>query len=237
MPRISVQSMARLALTTILPWCVLTTLYFTSKLQQKHHDDHLEQSRRRQGGGRHLRLDSLQDRSDERFSAKSELGEGVVPDSIVFFPDSVPRSSTKRLESEGVDDGNDTQTIVKTDDGLSSMLSTKSPAVVSESHSPPACDLLPIEGGRFMFRNRVRIADTALTHICGPRVLFIGAQRCGTDTVADLLLNHPRVVVNQCSLINTKGGPLSCHPPWYVSYSCIVFSSAEIDRESIIERG
>lgn len=34
--------------------------------------------------------------------------------------------------------------------------------------------------------------------ICGPRILIIGAMKCGTDSIGALLARHPRVKVNRC---------------------------------------
>ena len=221
--------MARVTLITILPWCVLTSLYFTTHLHKKHQNDRLavQQSRRMLSPTKPTVItignnDSSNDSPDDSNSntkrkyqrlggRNSAAAVGVVPDSMVFFPDSVP----KPINSVGSLSGQQSQQQL---DGNNKDRNSNSVQETSSTPPPPSsssssCDLIPIDGGRFMYRNRVRIADKELTHICGPKVLFIGAQKCGTDTVADLLLNHPRIVLNQCSLINTKGGPLSCHAP------------------------
>jgi hypothetical protein len=70
----------------------------------------------------------------------------------------------------------------------------------------PPCDLIPLVGGRYFWRNRSRLVDHDRQEICGPKVLVIGAMKCGEDTVAHLLQKHPRIQVNTCSLVNTQGG-------------------------------
>mmetsp|Transcript_29962 Transcript_29962/g.72667 ORF Transcript_29962/g.72667 Transcript_29962/m.72667 type:complete len:537 (-) Transcript_29962:1744-3354(-) len=216
--------MARITLMTILPWCVLTSLFFTTRLHQKHQNDRLavQQSRRLSSTtpvataeNDNSRNDSPDDTNNNKQHSRlggrnSAASVGVVPDSMVFFPDSVPKPTNMVGSLSGQQQDSNTGK-----DRNSNTVQQTSSSSSSASSSSSSCDLIPIEGGRFMYRNRVRIADKELTHICGPKVLFIGAQKCGTDTVADLLLNHPRIVLNQCSLVNTKGGPLSCHPPWF----------------------
>ena len=71
---------------------------------------------------------------------------------------------------------------------------------------PPQCDKLPLVSGRHFFRNRLRVVDQDLTDICGPKVMIIGSMKCGTNKLAELLLQHPRIKLNSCNLSNTQGG-------------------------------
>jgi hypothetical protein len=75
-----------------------------------------------------------------------------------------------------------------------------------------SCDLLPLRGGRYFWRNRQRLVDLDETDICGPKVLIIGAKKCGTTNIADMLLRHPRIRFNSCNLKNTMGG---CRVGWF----------------------
>ncbi|KAG7369273.1 sulfotransferase family protein [Nitzschia inconspicua] len=87
-------------------------------------------------------------------------------------------------------------------------------SVLSDSvqQAEETCDLLPLNGGRYFWRNRQRLVDLDKTQICGPKILIIGAKRCGTTTIADILLRHPRMRFNSCDLKNTMGG---CIVGWF----------------------
>jgi hypothetical protein len=97
------------------------------------------------------------------------------------------------------------------------IIQTQDEAIVMEisstsSSQQPTCDLLPLAGGRYFWRNRQRLVDRDKTKICGPKVLIIGAKKCGTTNIADMLMRHPRVKVNSCNLKNTMGG---CREGWF----------------------
>jgi hypothetical protein len=63
------------------------------------------------------------------------------------------------------------------------------------------CDWLPLVDGHnlwdfnLMQASRARISSQA---ICGPKVLIIGAMKCGTNTLGQLLAKHPNVKINRC---------------------------------------
>lgn len=80
------------------------------------------------------------------------------------------------------------------------------PKANADNEEFPQCDKLPLDGGRHFWRNRRRIVDRDLSEICGPKVLIIGAMKCGTNTIAEMLQKHPRMQLNTCSLVNTQGG-------------------------------
>ncbi|KAG7356362.1 sulfotransferase family protein [Nitzschia inconspicua] len=66
----------------------------------------------------------------------------------------------------------------------------------------PHCDSLPLQGGHNVWSEdtgeTIRLHKHS-TRICGPKVLVIGAMKCGTNTLGHLLAKHPRVKVNSCS--------------------------------------
>ena len=79
--------------------------------------------------------------------------------------------------------------------------------LVSPTASPtsvvcPACDALKLPAERYQWDDALNKAVQAppgnSSTICGPRFLIVGAMGCGTDTLANLLLQHPRVKTNSC---------------------------------------
>ncbi len=54
-------------------------------------------------------------------------------------------------------------------------------------------------------------ASTKNRFLCGPRVLIIGAMKCGTNTVGQILRKHPRVKLNTCDLKQDA----NCDPQHY----------------------
>lgn len=63
------------------------------------------------------------------------------------------------------------------------------------------CDYLPLNGGHNEWdddQHKLKKVHKQKTHICGPRVLIIGAMKCGTNTIGHLLAKHPRVMINRC---------------------------------------
>ncbi|KAG7353794.1 sulfotransferase family protein [Nitzschia inconspicua] len=64
-----------------------------------------------------------------------------------------------------------------------------------------SCDFLPLEDGHNAWDDRSHKMERIHrdeSHICGPKVLIIGAMKCGTNTVGHLLAKHPRVILNRC---------------------------------------
>jgi hypothetical protein len=70
----------------------------------------------------------------------------------------------------------------------------------------PHCDLLPLAGGHNSWHSEtgeaIRLHQHA-SHICGPKVLVVGAMKCGTNTIGHLLAKHPRVKINTCPVART----------------------------------
>lgn len=70
----------------------------------------------------------------------------------------------------------------------------------------PHCDAFPLEGGHNVWIDEtgesVRLHKHSST-ICGPKVLVVGAMKCGTNTLGHLLAKHPRVKLNTCSVART----------------------------------
>lgn len=91
-------------------------------------------------------------------------------------------------------------------DGDPSFSDTTHAATVEQAVEAPHCDMIPLVGGRYFWRNRSRLVDYDRQEICGPKVLLVGAMKCGTNTIAHLLQKHPRIQLNTCSLVNTMGG-------------------------------
>ncbi|KAL3903813.1 MAG: hypothetical protein SGILL_010304 [Bacillariaceae sp.] len=55
--------------------------------------------------------------------------------------------------------------------------------------------------GRFHSKfdhSRMQRSHTSKKSICGPKILIIGAMKCGTNTIGHLLAKHPRVALNRC---------------------------------------
>jgi Sulfotransferase domain len=72
---------------------------------------------------------------------------------------------------------------------------------VSTTNYYQSCDLLPLTNGHNIWddvTNSTVKVHTSETHICGPRVLIVGAMKCGTNTIGHILHKHPRVKVNEC---------------------------------------
>lgn len=67
----------------------------------------------------------------------------------------------------------------------------------------PKCDRLELPFGRYFWNEKesraVHVPPSDSSSICGPRILIVGAMKCGTNTLGSLLLNHPRVKVNGCA--------------------------------------
>jgi Sulfotransferase domain len=79
----------------------------------------------------------------------------------------------------------------------SSLLSTKEQL----SNVASRCDLLPLRGGHFHWDENTETSTrihTSNDTICGPKVLIIGAMKCGTNTLGQLVAKHPRVQINRC---------------------------------------
>jgi hypothetical protein len=84
------------------------------------------------------------------------------------------------------------------------------------------CDLLPLANGHNTWnwrQNRIVRKHREETHICGPKILIIGAMKCGTNTLGQILQKHPRVQVNRC-----HGGGL------YRDCNVITFQGAPTDH-------
>ncbi|KAG7362201.1 sulfotransferase family protein [Nitzschia inconspicua] len=65
----------------------------------------------------------------------------------------------------------------------------------------PSCDLFPLPYGNNFWDDAAGVSvktHTEETHICGPRVLIVGAMKCGTNTIGHLLQKHPRIKINDC---------------------------------------
>jgi hypothetical protein len=70
----------------------------------------------------------------------------------------------------------------------------------------PHCDLLPLQGGHNAWHTETNEAirlHQHSSHICGPKVLIVGAMKCGTNTIGQLLAKHPRVKINTCPVART----------------------------------
>jgi hypothetical protein len=63
------------------------------------------------------------------------------------------------------------------------------------------CDTLPLQEGHNFWdqttNQSIRLHNES-KRICGPKVLIVGAMKCGTNTLGHLLAKHPRVKVNSC---------------------------------------
>jgi hypothetical protein len=69
------------------------------------------------------------------------------------------------------------------------------------------CDPLPIPKGRNVWvteNNTMITVDQDKGFICGPKILIVGKMKCGTNTVGDLVLKHPRVTMNYCNKTGWK---------------------------------
>ena len=71
------------------------------------------------------------------------------------------------------------------------------------------CDEIELRGGRFIidkaqkggrkFQYEPPIDEVASKRtVCGPKVIVSGVMKCGTNTIGDLLLKHPRVTMKDC---------------------------------------
>jgi hypothetical protein len=56
--------------------------------------------------------------------------------------------------------------------------------------------------------------------ICGPRILVIGAMKCGTNTIGTLLSHHPRVKISRCT--NRKA---NCDPLHFLAGKTAIWES------------
>jgi hypothetical protein len=64
-----------------------------------------------------------------------------------------------------------------------------------------SCDPLPLVNGSNVWdgsQQKIQRIHTDESEICGPKVLIVGAMKCGTNTVGHLLAKHPRIKVNRC---------------------------------------
>ncbi|KAI2506761.1 sulfotransferase domain-containing protein [Fragilaria crotonensis] len=66
----------------------------------------------------------------------------------------------------------------------------------------PACDQIQLPADRYQWddvqKKAIQVPPSDSSTICGPRFLIVGARGCGTDTLGNLLLQHPRVKTNSC---------------------------------------
>lgn len=73
----------------------------------------------------------------------------------------------------------------------------------SASTECPRCDQLELPFGRYYWDHHLskaaHVPPNELVTICGPRILIVGAMKCGTNTLGALLLKHPRVKINGCA--------------------------------------
>jgi hypothetical protein len=63
------------------------------------------------------------------------------------------------------------------------------------------CDTLPLQGGHNVWYETTGEVIQLHKHadvICGPKVLIVGAMKCGSNTLGHLIAKHPRVKVNTC---------------------------------------
>lgn len=74
-----------------------------------------------------------------------------------------------------------------------------------ETATKKACDLLPLLNGHHAWNFTTNTSPeisirqhTSSDNICGPKVLIIGAMKCGTNTLGQLVAKHPRIQVNRC---------------------------------------
>lgn len=74
---------------------------------------------------------------------------------------------------------------------------------IQTASSHTRCDKLDLDGGSNYWKDSTRQVvhvspGNETSQVCGPRILIIGAMKCGTNTVGDLLLRHPRMKINRC---------------------------------------
>ena len=66
----------------------------------------------------------------------------------------------------------------------------------------PACDEIKLPAVKYQWDDvlskTIQVPPSNSSTICGPRFLIIGARGCGTVTLGNLLLHHPRVKSNTC---------------------------------------
>jgi hypothetical protein len=120
--------------------------------------------------------------------------------------------SSERAQNHEVSEEKTVMLVSKHDDSVNDSKSevdsveVEVPATEGKSMEAPACDMMHLANGRFFWRNRMRLVDKDKSEICGPKILIIGSMRCGTNTIAEMLLKHPRIQLNSCNLVNTQGG-------------------------------
>ncbi len=80
------------------------------------------------------------------------------------------------------------------------------------------CDKIKIRGGSLAWTSSEQspsretkknypqpINETTIERsVCGPRALIIGAMKCGTNSIGQILRKHPRIKLHTCNRINDK---------------------------------
>ncbi|KAL3919489.1 MAG: hypothetical protein SGILL_003728 [Bacillariaceae sp.] len=150
--------------------------------------------------------DAASNNDEEESSQPPRSGDGSADELAQAVAHAVVDETTLRTSADDSKDLELQATILEDEETIAMEISFGSDT------DQPACDMLPLNGGRYFWRNRQRLVDLDKTEICGPKVLIIGAKKCGTTTIADMLMRHPRVQINSCNLKNTMGG---CREMWF----------------------
>jgi len=129
----------------------------------------------------------------------------LPPRRLLREKEAAPAAAVEALAQSKIDESKISSSITENGNDIINS-KTDEMHVETDAIPPPQCDKLPLVSGRHFFRNRLRVVDQDLTDICGPKVMIIGSMKCGTNKLAELLLQHPRIKMNSCNLSNTQGG-------------------------------